>query len=418
MSKTVYISVLTFFGLLVPNKVLAGTEWSAFHGPARDNKSAETGLLKTWPEGGPKLLWTTAGLGKGYSSVTVAGGRIYTAGKVEKQTRVFCLDMDGKVQWQAVNGDAWEASGRMRFAVAYDGSRSTPTIDRDTVYHLGELGRLAAFNALDGKERWSVDFTKSFGAKIPKFGFSESVLIHGEDLICCPGSEKAFMVALDKKTGNVRWRTTGVPGTVGYSSAVLATIHGVEQVLAMGADVAFGVERTSGTLLWQVPCKNQRSNNATDITVRENLIFLSTGYGKGSMLVKLKKAGDAFQPETVWENKKMDNHHGGVILLADHVYGSGHKAKGWACLELMTGKETHIAPGKGSITFADDRLYCLDEKGLVTLVQPLPAERKVVGSFQLPEGGKGAYWAHPVVCDGRLYLRHNDRLFAYDIKAD
>ena len=406
------------FGLLVsqPGVGAPKSEWPCFHGSERDNKSTEKSLLKKWPDGGPKLLWTASGLGKGYSSVTISDGLIYTAGMIDKQTHVFAFDLDGKEKWRRLNGRSWKTT--RRWAIGYTGSRSTPTYDKGRVYHLSELGRLVALDAKSGKEIWHVDLFEKFDAKPPTYGLAESVLIDDDNLICSPGGAKGFIVCLDKKTGKkVVWANNKVKGTGGYCSGVIAEFGGFRQVLSMSSKVVFGVDIKSGRLLWSVEHGNRRNNNATDPIFHKGHVFASSGYGKGSILIKIKPVAGGIKTETVWADKIMDNHHGGVVLLDGHVYGSGHRSKGWFCLDVMTGKPAWNARGKGSLTYADGMLYCLDERGTMSLVEATPKAHRLAGSFKLPKGGDGLYWAHPVVCDGRLYVRHADKLFAYDIRA-
>ena len=196
------------------------SEWPCFHGMYRNSKSAESGLLKKWPENGPELLWTATGLGKGYSSVSIAGGYIYTAGMTDKQTYVLAYDLNGNQVWKMPNGRSWETT--MSHARSYTGSRSTPTYDDGIVYHLGETGRLAAFDYKTGKELWFLDLRETFDAEIPKYGYCESVLINGGRLYCCPAGKKGFMACLNKKDGSIIWTSGDIPGTVGFSSPILA----------------------------------------------------------------------------------------------------------------------------------------------------------------------------------------------------
>jgi len=396
---------------------LPAADWPEFHGLNRDNKSTETGLLREWPEGGPKLLWTAAGIGKGYSSATIAKGMVYTAGMVDKQTFVFAFDLDGKPKWKTANGASWQATKEMRWAARFAGSRSTPTVHEGLVYHLGEQGRLAALDAKKGDEAWTLNLLDEFGATCPKYGLCESVIIDREKLICCPGGAKGYLVALDKKTGKLMWANTDVPGPVGYCSPIIVEFGGVRQVITLSAKALFGVDLASGKLLWSVAHGNSRNNSATDPIFHQGHVYASSGYGCGSVLVKLTPIGGGIKAEKVWSSKLMDNHHGGVLLIGDHLYGTGHRSRGWFCLDFMTGEQTCHARSKGSLTYADGRVYFLSERGLMSLLVPKPDAHEVVSSFKVPRGGEGAYWAHPVVCGGRLYLRHTDHLLAYQIKA-
>lgn len=391
-------------------------EWHSFHGPDRTNKSLETGLLKVWPTEGPKLAWTVSGLGEGYSSVTIADGYLYTAGMADKQTYVFAYDLNGKQVWKKANGQAWETT--MSHARTYTGSRSTPTYDDGIVYHLSDMGRLAAFNYKTGQEIWAHELRELFDAKIPEYGYSESILIDGDRLYCNPAGKKAFMICLNKKSGKLIWVNTEIPGTVGFSSPIIADSGGYRQVINMTSNCLYGVDTKTGKLLWSMAYENSRSNNCTDAIFQDGYVFTSSGYGKGSILIKLTASGKEIIPETVWQTDLMDNHHGGVILNDGYFYGAGDRNRGWYCLDFMTGKQIWKSSGKGSLTYADGLLYCLDERGTMTLVSATPEKYNEMSTFKVPSGGKGMHWAHPVVCGGRLYIRHTDKLFAYNIRGE
>ena len=421
--NTLYRSVFSFcllFLIIVQSwetvKAQENGQWPCFHGAYRDNKSRETGLSAQWPSEGPKLLWTVSGLGEGYSSVAVADGRIYTAGMTDKQTFVFAFDLNGKRIWKKPNGPAWETT--MRHAMSYTGSRSTPTVDDGAVYHLGELGRLAAFDAETGSEKWSMELRDRFEAEIPEYGYSESILIEGDVLYCNPAGNKGFMACLNKRNGDVIWTNTDIPGTVGFSSPILAEFGGYRQLIALSSNCVYGMDAETGERLWSVPYENQRSNNATDAIYHDGFVFVSSGYGKGSRLIKLTFSENKIVPETVWHTPLMDNHHGGVILHNGYLYGSGHEARGWFCLDFNTGEQMWNTPGKGSLVFADGGFYCLEERGTMKWIGAGPENYEVFASFDVPDGGKGMYWAHPVVCGGRLYIRHADMLFAYDVENE
>jgi outer membrane protein assembly factor BamB len=394
-------------------------DWPCFHGLRRDNLSTDTGLLKVWPEDGPELLWTATGIGHGYSTVSIAGGRIYTAGMIDKQTYVTALDMDGKQIWQKLNGQSWQATEQQTWAVPYAGSRGTPTVDGDIVYHLSELGRLTAFETGTGREIWHVDIMKTFGAERPEYGYSESVLVNGNALYCCPAGKDGYIVALDKSSGNTIWANKEVEDAVGNCSAIVANIAGREQIITMSAQRILSFDPSAGHLLWDYAFANQRENNIADVIVSDDLVYASSGYGKGSVLLRPERQSDGkFSVTPVWTSELLDNHHGGVLLYDGFLYGAGQEARGWFCLDFKTGVKKWQNPGKGSLTCADDMLYCLEERGIMSLVKASPEKWEQVGSFKPLRGGEGLFWAHPVVCDGRLYIRHSDKLFAYDIRKD
>jgi hypothetical protein len=389
--------------------------WPCFHGPDRSNKSAETGLLSQWPEEGPEIVWTVSGLGRGYSTVSLTDKYLFTSGTEGLQTLVFAYDLDGKLLWKKPNGGSWETE--MSHARTYNGARSTPTYDEGVVYHLGDLGRVAAFEAGSGDELWSLELREEFDAEIPEYGYAESVFIEGDRLYCCPAGKLAYLICLDKHTGKVIWANSEIEGTVGFSSLVLFGHGGDRLIGGLSSNRIFVVEAESGDLLWQLDYENSRSNNVPDLIYHDGYIFASSGYGKGSILLKLHPSDLKQTPEVVWQTELMDNHHGGVILHEGYLYGAGHNSRGWFCLDFLTGEEIWKAGGKGSITYAEKMLYCLDERGIMRLVKANPESYQEISTFEVPDGGDGFHWAHPVVCGGRLYIRHQDWLFAYDISG-
>lgn len=389
-------------------------EWPSFHGSDRTNKSFETGLLNEWPEGGPDLEWKVTGLEEGYSTIIIADGHIYASGLESGQTTVFCFDLDGKLAWKSANGKAWSTT--LSWAASYTGARSTPTFSEGIIYHLGEGGRLAAFDAETGSEIWFKNLPEEYDAEMTEYGYAESVLIEGDNLYVRPAGKKGFQVCLDKNDGSLIWANTDIPGSEGYSSAVLMDFGGFHQIVASSSNCYYGVDTETGKLLWKTDFENSRGLNITDAIVYNEYVFFTSGYGKGSKLIRLNVSDGEIIPALVWESEIMDNHHGGVILHDGYLYGSGSNSRGWFCIEFLTGKQIWNEDGKGSITFADGLLYFLDERsGNMKLVRATPEKFDLKGEFDIPRGGEGMYWAHPVVCGGRLYVRHADVLYAYDI---
>ncbi len=390
-----------------------GPGWPCFHGPDRTNKSQETGLLKSWPEQGPEMIWSVAGLGKGYSTVSFGEGLIFTSGMVDRQTYVYAYDLEGNLVWKRSTGKAWETD--LPWATSYDGSRSTPTYYDGVVYHLGDMGRLTAFESRTGNEIWKMELRERFEAEIPEYGYSESVLVKGDRLYCCPAGKKAYIICLDRHSGDLVWQNSDIPGPAGNSSLIMFESGGYTQLAGLSATCLFGVDTDTGKLLWKVDFENSRTNNITDAIYVDGHIFASTGYGKGCIFVKMVPSGGGIKTETVWETTLLDNHHGGVILHEGYLYGAGSDSRGWTCLDLNSGFPLWKTGGKGSLTFADDMLYCLDERGVMTLVKATPKAYLETGRFEVPEGGDGPHWAHPVVFGGRLYIRHDDKLFVYNL---
>jgi outer membrane protein assembly factor BamB len=387
--------------------------WPRFHGPQGDNISPDTGLLKQWPKEGPKLLWTARDIGEGFSSVALAGGRIYTNGNKDDKTIVTALDLDGKILWQRPNGEAWTGG--------HPGARSTPTIEEDRLYDESPLGDVACLAAKDGKPVWHVNILEKFAAENIKWALAESLWIDGQHVICCPGGPQTAVVALDKNSGAVAWKSPSAGDAAAYASPVVIEHGGLRIVLTMTAKALIGVDADSGALLFRHPHETAYDVNALMPIFHAGCIFISSGYGAGSELLKLKVEGKKAAVERVWQNKDLDNHHGGVVLLDDYLYGSAFKGgdHAWVCLDWKDGKTMYRAAGvgKGSLTCAEGMLYTYSENGKVGLVRATPAGHEVISQFYLPKGGEGPCWAHPVVCGGRLYLRHGNFLYAYDVKA-
>lgn len=391
----------------------AGTvpEWPGFHGRRRDNKSSETGLLKQWPSGGPRLLWTARGIGHGFSTVAISDGLIYTTGNIGADTVITALDLDGKTQWTAKNGPACKHDR--------PGTRSTPTLDGGRLYHENANGDLTCLNAKTGKLIWSLNILRKFGGRNTRWGLAESPLIDGNKVICVPGGARAGMVALDKMTGQTVWVCKETTEKPGYASPIVITFGGVRQIVTMMERSVVGVRADTGKLLWHRPHVAFADETVSTPIFHDRFVFVSTLRPGGGQLIELSGEGDGISAKRVWRSNALDNHHGGVLLVNGHLYGSTTRGK-WVCLELETGKVMHAANGvrKGSLTYADGMLYTYGERGgTVGLVKATPKGHQVISRFRVPRGGKGLNWAHPVVCGGRLYLRHSDYLWAYDIKA-
>lgn len=387
--------------------------WPRFHGPEGRNLSPDSGLMKKWPADGPRLVWKTSGIGMGYASVTLADGRLYTDGNIDEKTVVTALDAGGRIVWQAANGPAWTKS--------YEGTRGTPTIDGDRVYHESPLGEVICLDARTGKRIWNVNVLDTFGGKNIQWALAESVLIDGDHVICCPGGPEVSVVALNKQTGETVWKAPSTGDAAGYASPALAEHQGLRMIVTMNAKAVIAVNADTGDLLWRHGHETEYDVNAMMPLVYDGHVFVSTGYGSGSELLKINVEGQKATVEPVWHSKDLDNQHGGVVLVDGYLYGASHSLNRgqWICLEWKTGKKMYAerGVGKGCLTYADDMLYTVSEKRDVGLVEATPTGHNVVGEFKLPSDGEGPTWAHPVVCGGRLYIRHGDWLFAYDVRA-
>jgi outer membrane protein assembly factor BamB len=400
---------------------LAG-EWPQWRGPARDGVSSETGLLDKWPESGPPLAWETRGLGKGTSSVSIAGGRIYTLGERGNNEVVLALDQEnGQEVWVTPIGPA-----QTRFSHAEP--KSTPTVDGDLLFAVGMNGSIACLDSATGKLRWRKEYESEFGGTMmSSWGYSESPLVDGDRVICTPGGDRAALVALNKSTGQVIWKAV-VPqsGGAGYSSIVVAQVGGIRQYITLLGQSAgvVGVAAKDGKFLWKYPRVANGTANIPTPIVRGDLVFCSTGYGAGAALLRLVPEGGGIRVEEKYFINANDfqNHHGGMVLVGNHVYaGSGHNNGIPTCIDLRSGKIVwgkKRGPGAESaaVVCADGHLYFRYQNAVMALIEASPASYKLKGSFRIPNGATPS-WSHPVVAGGKLFLRDQDRLLCYDVKA-
>jgi len=405
----------------------ATADWPSWRGPKRDALSPDTALLKSWKPEGPPLAFKASGLGGGFSSVAVAGGRIYTLGDKDGSQHLLALDgKDGKTLWTARVGAPWVDQ--------YGGPRGTPTVDGDSVYAVGTEGDLVCVEAATGKERWRRNLVTDFGGQVMSiWKYSESPLVDGDRVIVTPGAERALMVALDKRTGKEIWHTyperaLGTKGKdgAGYSSVVISNGAGVKQYVQLTGRGLVGVRASDGRLLWNYnPVANDVANISTPV-IKGDHVFASTGYGTGAVLLKLEpsSAGGVDAKEVYFLDAKVfQNHHGGFVLVGDHIYGGHGHNKGFPiCVEMATGKVVwggdtrNAGTGSAAVVYADGNMYFRYQNGLVVLIEATPTGYSEKGSFSIP-GVANPSWPHPVVVGGRLYLREQDNLYVYDVKA-
>lgn len=398
-----------------------GSQWPAFRGPNRDGISPDSGLLKEWPEGGPKQLWVYDQAGMGYSGVSIVDGHLYTMGTRGDDVTIICVDVaTGKELWaEAVSKDDQQG-----YSAGWGhGPRSTPTYSEGHIYGIDPKGAVVCLNAETGAAVWKKHLIDDFKGKPGGWGFAESPLIDGAHLILAPGGEEAGMVALDKKTGEVIWKSSELkPGKAEYATIIPAEINGIKQYVKLFEQQLVGVGAADGKVIWTSPWGGKTAVIPTPI-VAGNEIYVSSGYGAGCKLVRISSDNQA---SDVWENKTMVNHHGGVIKVADHLYGFSD-AKGLICQDWKTGEMVWNEKGqfttKGSVHVADGHLYALNEDdGTLTLVEVDPKEFKQKGQFKLDpqspnRNPKGKVWTHPLVLDGKLYLRDQEYLVCYDVSA-
>lgn len=391
---------------------LSAADWPQWRGPKRDGHSPETDLLQEWPTGGPPLAWKTNGLGTGYASVSVAKGRIFTMGDRTDSSFVHAFDLQGKPLWSTKVGKPGGGGG-------YPGPRCTPAADGDFVYALGQHGDLVCAEAATGKEVWRKNLNKDFGGQVGGWGYSESPLIDGDQLICTPGGRQGTLLALNKKTGAKTWQSYQWRDAAEYASPIVAEIGGRRQYIQLTGDSLGGVAADSGKVLWRVSRRGATAIIPTPIFHQDH-VYVTSGYGVGCNLFRISATGNSFKAHEVYDNKVMVNHHGGVILVGEHVYGYSD-GKGWVCQNFKSGEMVWSDKklGKGSIAYADGRFYLRSEgsKGTVALIEATPQGYRERGRFDQPERSGKDSWPHPVIAGGKLYLRDQDLLLCYDVKA-
>lgn len=406
-------TILALLTLITTGASARADDWSAWRGPDRTGISKEQGLARSWPEGGPKLLWKTEDIGEGFSTPSVAGGVLYVMGNKDKEEFVFAVDVkaEGKLLWSTSLGSVRHQGA------GYPGPRSTPTVDGPRIYSLGLNGDFVCLNAKNGKILWRHDLVKDFGGSIPTWGYSESVLIDGPWALCTPGGSQATLAAFNKMTGKPIWGS-GVGDGAGYSSIIKADIGGVKQYLQFTASALIGVAAAGGKPLWRYEAPANGTANASTPLVAGNKAFASSGYGTGGGAVNITKSGTEFKAEEAFFTKQMKNHHGGMVLIDGYIYGSDDPGV-LTCVELATGetKWRERKTGKCSLIALDGMmLITRSEQGKVCLVKISPDAAEVVGEFEQPDRTDKPSWAHPVVADGKLYLRDQGLLQCFDLK--
>jgi len=395
-------------------------DWPQFHGPNRDNKSPDKGLLKAWPEGGPPRLWEASGIGEGYSTVAIVGKRIYTAGAIEGDCVITALEMDGKKVWTRKNGKAWSKS--------YAGTRSTPTIANGLLYHLSGIGNLICLKADSGEVVWTLSILKEFGGRNITWGLAESPLVIGDKVICTPGGKNISMVALDKDTGEVMWQCAGAGDKPGYASPILVEYEGLKQIVTPMSQAIVGVRASDGRLLWRHPHKVYTDQNITTPLFHDGFLIISGCVGKGTTSLQLQVSGNDCSVNEHWHNKTLDNKQGGIVLLDGRLYGyapSQNRSKPWVCVDFKTGDtifqdipvRSSYKYRNGCLTYADGMFYLYSDNGNMALAKPTDTRFKVTGRLKIENPGTRPTWAHPVVFGGRLYLRYGDTLGVYNVSG-
>jgi outer membrane protein assembly factor BamB len=396
--------------LAVQGRDAAASDWPQWRGPDRNGLSKEKGLLQQWPSSGPPLAWSISSLGAGYGSMAIAGDRIFVQGARNRQSIVYALNRaDGKGLWsKAIGGEGTNDRG--------SGPRGTPTVDGDRVYALTEQGDLICLKAADGTAVWQRNILADFrGRQIPWL-ISESPLVDGDSVIVTPGGPKAGIVALDKLTGKTKWASEELSDEAGYASPIAADVQGVRVVMTLTQRAGVGVRASDGKLMWRYQqVANDTANVATPV-FHESKVFYTSNYGTGAALLGLTAQSGEVKAQEIYFTREMQNHHGGVVLVDGYLYGF-HNAI-LTCMDFATGKTQwrDRSVGKGTLTYADGNLYLFSEDNVIGLAAASPAGYREKGRFKISDQGWPS-WAHLVVSGGRMYVRNQGMLMAYDVRA-
>lgn len=420
--KTLLAAALCGLSLVSSGMAADKDNWAQWGGPNRDHKSPATGLKQSWPAGGPKVVWTFKEAGFGFSSPAVVDGKLYTLGMQDGKNYAIALDSKtGKELWRQVTGD--EVKDDAYLHGWGGGPRSTPTVVGNRVIVLDDGGNLLSLAAATGKVEWKRNLLTDFGGTMPKWGYSESPLVDGDRVIVCPGG-KEYLVGLNITSGEKIFGSTDYEEGAHYVSVIKHEVEGVPMYITANSKGVVAFSATDGKVLWKADGSGNNTATIPTPIVAGNLVYHTSNYNTGSILVKLSKEGSGIKAEKLYFSNDMQNHHGGVVLVDDHIFGV-KKGAGFLCQNLKDGKMVwnHRLgdDGSASVAFADGRIYVYgDTTGKCFLVEPSTSAWKTVGELSLPEQTKlprkqGKIWAHPVIAEGKLFLRDHDLLYAFDI---
>jgi outer membrane protein assembly factor BamB len=380
------------------------TKW---RGPNGNGVYDESGLLKQWPASGPEIIWHFDGLGEGHSSPAFANDMIYLSGMEETTGYIYALSTFGGLKWKAPYGEEFHES--------YPGSRSTPVIAGDLLYIYSGHGVLTCMDASNGDIKWRKDALNDFDGKNIRWGVTENVVVDGDKVYFTPGGKKDNITALNRFTGEHLWSSPGMGEISAYCTPLLIELPSRKLVVTMTADHIIGIDTKDGKMLWSHPQTNRYQVHANTPIYHEGGLFCFSGYGQGG--VKLELSADGSSVKKAWFNETLDSRIGGMVLVDGYLYGSGDNNRQWRCVDWKTGEEKYVATdiGKGVTISADGMLYCYSDRGELGLAEATPEGFNLVSKTRV-ELGSGQHWAHPVIHNGQLYLRHGNSLIAYKIK--
>jgi hypothetical protein len=414
MFRTLRISIL----LLLGAQTAHSQDFFEWRGPGRTGVYNETGLLKKWPDGGPQLLWSVNTLPKGHSSVSIGNGTLFLTGLKDTMDVLVALDLKGNIKWQLPFGRTWMQS--------FPESRSTPTYEKGKVYAASGYGDVVCVDANSGKILWSVKSHEKFSGSFGRWGVAESPMIVDNKLIITPCGDKTTVVALNKETGETVWTSESLNDVGVYASPILVDRDKQRIIVTLSGNYVLGVNPTDGKILWKFEFGKYiqpegRNNHATTPLYYNGNLYITSGYNHNSVMLKL--SDDLTSASLAWVDQVLDNHLGGVVRVGSYIYGSNWLNNGmgkWVCLDWNSGKVMYETEwfNKGAIIANDGYLYCIEEKtGNMALVKASPEKFEIISSFKIPLG-TGPYWAHPVICNGTLYVRHGEALMAYNLKEN
>jgi outer membrane protein assembly factor BamB len=403
MRKSLLILILIFAGMV---SVLS-QEPSRWRGPSADGIYPDKGLLKSWPSGGPEIIWSFEQLGEGYASPAFYGGYIYIPTMLGDEGYMFKLDMSGKQVWKVKYGT--------EYTDRYPGTRSSATIAGDLLYMLSGIGKLVCMNTKDGSVRWSKELTRDFDGVMNRYGYNETIVVDGDRLYVTPGGVKNNVVALNRFTGNLIWTSPGKGEKAAYCTPQIIRLPGQNLLVTHTESHILGIDISNGRLLWSYPWANLRLEHQNTPLYNNGSLFCLSGYGMGAIMLRLSPDGTSVTKQ--WFDQSFDCRMGAAVLLNGYLYGSGHNDPSWQCYNWATGEKMYSDRSlfMGAVISADGMLYCCSEKGEIALVQPNPSGFKIISKMTI-QNGTGPHWAHPVINDGVLYVPRGKALIAYKIR--
>lgn len=367
----------------------------------------ETGLLKEWPANGPEIIWTFEGLGEGHSSPVFANGLIYLSSMIDSTGYIFVFNQDGKLQWKVEYGK--------EFTDSYPGARSSVVVDGDLMYMYTGYGELICMDAKNGDKKWTKKAFEDFDGENIRWGVTETVVVDGDVVYFTPGGKKNNVVALNRFNGDLIWSSAGKGELSAYCTPLLVELPARKLLVTHTADHIIGLDAKTGKMLWDYPHTNRWQVHANTPIFYNGDLFCFSGYGQGG--VKLDLSDDGSSVKKDWFKVELDSRIGGMVVVDGYLYGSGDKGREWRCVNWETGEETYADKtiAKGVTIYADGMLYCYSDRGELALVEANPKNFKIRSQTKV-ELGTGQHWAHPVINNGRLFVRHGDVLIAYKIK--